>query len=246
MRKITKKLSFSITLEDIEVYLQAIGLVAALTAIMFLIGRETLGEGVIALLFLIPISWSSAKWGQGPGFAAAIAASLAFNFFFIPPYYTFYIGSLEGWLILGIFTLVAVIIVARIQSVVVIAQAREREATFMYELSATLAGVNSNESVARTLASQIQRLYQAAQVEIFIEENGESITINEPAESNVEGKPDMVLPLMSAYGLEGEIRLWRGETRLPRAEDRLLLNFSKQGALAIHRARLFEARERVV
>jgi hypothetical protein len=51
---------------------------------------------------------------------------------------------------------------------------------------------------------------------------------------------------MSAYGLEGEIRLWRGETRLPRAEDRLLLNFSKQGALAIHRARLFEARERVV
>ena len=50
---------------------------------------------MIALLYLVPISWSTARWGQGPGTAAAVFAALAFNFFFIPPYYTLYIGSLE-------------------------------------------------------------------------------------------------------------------------------------------------------
>jgi len=221
----------------------AILAVATLTVIMFLIGRDTLGEGVIALLYLLPIGWATARWGQGPGIAAAISAALAFNFFFIPPYYTLYIGSLEGWLLLGIFLVVAIVIVGRIQSGFAQAKRREGEAVFMYELSAALSGGQTAESIAHILAGNIQQLYQAARVQVFVNENGHhenghSITASVPEERTVEGKPDLILPILTTDGLAGEIQVWQGTIRLPTTEDRLVKNLTNQGALALERARL--------
>jgi len=229
---------FSISLDYLEKLLWAILTVAATTGIMYLIGRDQLGEGVIALLYLIPISWSTTRWGQGPGIAAAIGAALCFNFFFIPPFYTFIIGRLEGWLLLGIFLAVAIVVVGRIQSGLSRAQASEREAIFMYELSTALACASTPQSVARTLAETTQQLYQAARVQVFLEGDGQPILYSVPERSNLQGKPELILPIESFSGLLGEIRLWQGEPRLPKASDRLLQNFAKQGGLALERARL--------
>lgn len=235
----TKDLSrFSFSLSYLEKLLWAILAVAATTGIMFLIGRDQLGEGVIALLYLVPISWSTARWGQGPGIAAAIAAALGFNFFFIPPFYTFVIGRLEGWLLLGIFLAVAIVVVGRIQSGLTRAHASEREAIFMYELSTALASATTPRSVARTLAETTQQLYQASRVQVFVERNAQPFLVSVPEQSSVQAKPDLVLPIESFSGLLGEIRLWQGEARLPEASDRLLQNFAKQGGLALERARL--------
>jgi two-component system sensor histidine kinase KdpD len=236
-----RRVSFS--LDRLQAYALAIGSVVVLTGAMYLAGRETLGEGVIALLYLVPIGWATARWGQGPGIAAAVSAALAFNFFFIPPYYTFYIGSLEGWLLLGIFLAVAIVIVGRVQSGLSQAQAREREAIFMYELSAALAGGRTGETVARILAEHIQQLYQAALVQVYVEGEARPVLASAPGPGTAAGKPDIVLPILTAFGLLGEIRLWQGEVQLPPAEDRLLQNFADQGGLALHRARLVEAGE---
>jgi two-component system sensor histidine kinase KdpD len=77
----------------------AVFTVAATTLVLYIIGRDTLGEAVIALLYLVPVAWSANRWGLWPGMVAAFAAALAFDFLFIPPFYTFTIGSLEGWLV---------------------------------------------------------------------------------------------------------------------------------------------------
>src|SRR5262245_42317377 len=136
-----KRLRLSFTPELLIQAGKAVLAVAATTALMLLIGRDTLGEAVIALLYLVPIGWSASQWGQIGGMSAAIAAALTFNFLFIPPFYTFVIGSLEGVLVWVIFMAVAVVVVGRIQASLLRAQASEREAIFMYELSTTLAGM---------------------------------------------------------------------------------------------------------
>src|SRR5512147_2746617 len=105
--------------------------VFAITIPMWLIGRDVLGDAVIGLHYLAPIAWSASKWGQAAGMSAALTAALCFDFLFIPPFYTFVIGSLEGWLVLVIFFTVAVVGVGRIQD----SLSKAREATFMYELS---------------------------------------------------------------------------------------------------------------
>src|SRR5512139_1590113 len=147
----------------------AVGLVLATTAAFLLIGRPVLGEGVIALLYLVPIGWTTTRWGQLAGMCAAVTAFLTFNFFFIPPFYTFQIGSVEGWLILIIFLVVAAVIVGRIQYGLQRAHLREREALFMYELSTSLAGARTSEAVARTLARQLQQMLQAELVQVVVE-----------------------------------------------------------------------------
>jgi K+-sensing histidine kinase KdpD len=237
-RKGNLRLSFSA--DYFAKVVMAVLVVAATTGMMLLIGRDPLGEGVIALLYLVPISWSTARWGQGAGIAAAVSAALCFNFFFIPPYYTLYIGSLEGWLLLAIFLMVAIVVVGRIQSGLTRAQAREREAIFMYELSAALAAAPNPQSVARILAEKTQQVFQAELVQVFVELNGRSFIIAAPGQGSPDRKPDLVLPILTGRTLEGEIRLWQGEVRLPFSDDRLLQNFANQGALALERERLVQ------
>jgi two-component system, OmpR family, sensor histidine kinase KdpD len=225
-----------ITFEVLEKYILALIVVAAATAVMFAIGRDTLGEGVIALVYLAPISWVTARWGQGPGIFAAVTCALAFNYFFIPPYYTFFIGSLEGWLLLVIFLAVAIVIVGRIQVGLAMAHRREREAIFMHELSAALVGVHNPDDIANILAGQILQLYQAEHVQVIVEGKEGQHAASLPQGVNEKRKPDRILPILSARGMVGEIRLWQGKMPLPPEDDRLLRNFSYQGALAIERA----------
>jgi K+-sensing histidine kinase KdpD len=202
-----------------------------------------LGEAVIALLYLVPIGWSTTRWGQLPGICAALTASLCFDFLFIPPFLTFAVGSLEGWLLLAIFVTVATVIVGRIQYGLARARLREREALFMYELSTALAGTRSIDAIARILARQLQQTLQAAQVQVIVEsdQSSASTVVTEPASDSTSDKPDRILPMLATRGLVGEICIWHGTLPLPPAGGILLQNFAEQGALAIERTRLAEA-----
>ncbi len=230
-----KHLNLSIQL--IEGCVLAVGVVLATTAVFLLIGRNVLGEGVIALLYLVPIGWSTTRWSQLAGMCAAVTAFLTFNFFFIPPFFTFQIEGVEGWLILIIFLVVATVIVERIQYGLQRAHLREREALFMYELSTSLAGARTSDAVARTLARQLQQMLQASLVQVVIEPDQATtpILVSVPDSAAAAEKPDQILPLLAPNRLVGEIRLWRGRTPLPAANGILLQNFAEQGALAIER-----------
>jgi K+-sensing histidine kinase KdpD len=208
--------------------------VIALTIPMWLIGRDVLGDAVIGLLYLAPIAWSASKWGQASGMSAALTAALCFDFLFIPPYYTFVIGSLEGWLLLAIFLGVAILVVGRIQD----SLSKAREATFMYELSSTLANVRTPDAVAHIVARYIRQLYQASLVNVIFQQSRQTprIAMSEPLDGEGKGQPDRVLPILNAWGLVGEIQIWRGEFGdLPAEESLLLQNFASQAARAFER-----------
>jgi two-component system sensor histidine kinase KdpD len=242
-----KNIRLSITAELLVQCAKAVLAVAITTIPLVLIGRDTLGEAVIALLYLLPVGWSTSRWGQGPGMCAALAAALTFDFFFIPPFHTFTVGSLEGWLVLAIFLAVAVVIVGRIQSVLSQARASERDAIFMYELSTALAGLRTQSAVAHILARQLQQMFLASLVKVIIHLEGQlpDIIASEPRDGVGKGRPDRALPILNAWGLVGEIQLWRGYGILPPEESRLLQNFASQAAQALERTRLAEAEDRL-
>lgn len=225
-------------------------IVAAATVVMRLIGRDTLGEAVIAMLYLVPVAWCAARWGQLPGMAAALTAALAFDFFFIPPFLTFVVGSLESWLVLVIFLGVATVVVGRIQA----SLSTARDAVLMYELSAGLTGLRTQEAVAHTAARLFRQFFQAAQVGVvtYAPPAGNlgpapstpaapvapvaPVTVWEPASPKKDTRPDRVLPLLNDWGLAGEISLWSGDYGLLPAEDsRLMKNLAWQVAKALER-----------
>ncbi len=223
--------------------LSAFAIVVILTIPLLLIGRDTLGEAVIALLYLVPVGWSAAKWGQASGICSAVTAALMFDFFFIPPFYTFAVGRLEGWLVLIIFLVVSIVVVGRIQNGLSRAQTSEREAMFMYELSSSLAGLRTQESVVHALANQIQFMFQAQLVEVCIlcGVQSPSMLAKAPPSGESSGIPDRILPILASPGLVGEIRIWKGNGWLPEEGSRLLHNITVQAAQALERARLYEA-----
>ncbi len=217
--------------------------VVVLTIPLLFIGRDTLGEAVIALLYLVPVGWSAARWGQGAGVCAAVSAALAFDYFFIPPFYTFAVGRLEGWLVLAIFLVVSIVVIGRIQSGLSKARNAEREAVFMYEMSTALAGLRTQESVVRALATNLQLMFQAELVEVCIQpaNKPDPLLVKVPATVEGTGVPDRILPILASPGLIGEIRIWRGNGWLPVEGSRLLSNLTTQASQALERARLAEA-----
>jgi K+-sensing histidine kinase KdpD len=234
-----KKNQFPFDLRLLSQSFLAVLTVAATTIPLLLIGRDILGEAVIALLYLLPVAWSATRWGQLPAISAALTAALAFDFLFIPPFYTFAVARLEGWLVLAIFLGVAVLVVGRIQA----SLTRAREAVFMYELSAALSGARTHSAVAHTIVHYLRQLFHASHVKVMYEAGGETdrLVVNEPAGEAPHARPDRDLPLLNSWGLVGEIQIWRGVyTELPPEDGRLLQNISLQTARAFERTRAAE------
>jgi K+-sensing histidine kinase KdpD len=239
-----KQTRFSLTLRYLRNSLLAVLTVSAATIPMFLIGRNVLGEAVIALVYLVPVTWSANRWGQLAGISAALTASLAFNFLFIPPFFTFAIARLEGWLLLAIFLGVAIIVVERIQA----SLSQAREAVFMYEMSSAICSQRTSEGVAYSVACQIQQLFQACQVNVIFHpnKNDPAIAASEPSDCSGMGKPDRIIPIVNSWGLVGEIQIWRGVyMELPQVESRLFQNFALQTARAFERTHPMEPEKHI-
>lgn len=219
-------------------------LVLVLSLIMRLIGPDLLGEGVIALLYLAPIGWCTVRWGQVAGVSAALTAALAFDFLFIPPYWTFTIGSPQGWLLLVLFIAASILVVGRIQTVLSDEQTRERKATFLYEMVVAIANQQTREGIARIIAGQIQEKYLADRVQILLNSRGKLLPLTIAAGNDPEGsnhrKPDRSLPIFSGPALIGEIAIWKGLLPLPSADDLMLQTLLHQTAAALDRAQTAE------
>jgi hypothetical protein len=101
------------------------------------------------------------------------------------------------------------------------------------------------EAVTHRVARYVQQLFQASLVNVTYQPTQQSsrIVASEPQDGKGEGKPDRLLPVLNAWGLVGEIQIWRGEyAELPSEDSQLLQNFAAQTARALERASLIEAR----
>jgi two-component system sensor histidine kinase KdpD len=226
-------------------YLLAVITIGLATGTLYLL-RDVLDTPLVALLFLLPVGLSTAFGGLGAGLAAALAAFLAFNYFFIQPYYTLAVHQSRDVLVLLVFFVVAIVIsqlVGRAQAGLDAATAREREATRLYELSTALAGLHDDRAIAQNLAEHARQTFEAERVELTVAgpPPASAFAVHLPAEAAGPAGPALAAPLETARGRQGEIRVWRLQPPFQPSEDRLLRTFASQGALALERARLAQA-----
>jgi two-component system sensor histidine kinase KdpD len=78
-------------------YIQIAVLIAATTALGKL-ALPLVGVGGIDLFFLLPVIVSASRFGLLPGIVSGLLAALAYNFFFLPPLYTFTIADPQSLL----------------------------------------------------------------------------------------------------------------------------------------------------
>ena len=115
----------------------------------------------ISLVFLTAVLASAIAWGLWPSLFAAILSMLAYNFFFMPPLYTFTVGDPENVLALFFFLIVAVIVsnlTARTRSQIVTARSRAKTTAELYAFSRKVAGIGALDDLLWATAYQISSM----------------------------------------------------------------------------------------
>ena len=114
-----------------------------------------LGLASAALLILLPVLYAAARGGVGPGLFAALAGAAAYNFFLLPPRYTFRIHGLEN--LVSVFVLVAVAVVtSRLATRLMAREAEALERARMSDEAAELSAILAGHSAQAALAKGIE------------------------------------------------------------------------------------------
>jgi K+-sensing histidine kinase KdpD len=88
-------------------YLLAVLSVAAVTAALAPFHNQ-INSTTVALALLLMVLFAATFWGSRPALLASALAMLCFNFFFLPPVYTFTIADPQNWVALTAFLVTAV------------------------------------------------------------------------------------------------------------------------------------------
>jgi len=132
----------------------------------------------VALSYLLAILAMAARWGLFEAIIASLAATLSFNYYFLPPVGTFTIADPQNWV--ALFTFLMVAIVASQLSERARRKAREavehqQETERLYTLSRMILLLGGNtQQVAGEITHQITRIFEAGGVILFDRESGQT------------------------------------------------------------------------
>ncbi len=255
-------------------YIVALLAVAAALAVSRLV-QPHFGLENVDLIFLTAIVGIAVRYGLWPSLVATVGASLSYNFFFLPPVYTFTITDPTNIAAFVLFTVVAVVVsnlAARGWRQTVSARERVRSVESLYAFSRKLAGAGTLDDVLWATAYQIASMLKVRVVLLLPENASIALKAGYPPEDTLEeadlaaakwaweknrpagrdsdalpGAKWLFMPMRTGRGQIGILGICRdGPGALLRAEQRRLLDaLSDQGALAIERVHLVEDIETV-
>lgn len=145
----------------------------ALSTGIFLLGRDFFDKGQWALLYLLIITFVAAVSGFSSALLAAMFSFLAWNFFFLPPYGTFWINDPKDWLFLFVFLFVAVAMgyqTGQLRKREASAVAREREMALINRLTIGMVSEPASIIMVRTLFKEIQKVMDVSDLALYFRE----------------------------------------------------------------------------
>ena len=158
-------------------YAISLGLVALVT----LAGVSISGLGNItnvALLYLLPVLVAASRFGLRAGLVAGLASSLAYNFFFIPPLYTFTIADPQNLITLLVLMGVAILTsqqAARVREQAMLAKSAAEQSQALAGFASLLTGVARQDELGKVLCAEVGRLFGVRSVLLLPE--GEALTL---------------------------------------------------------------------
>jgi len=184
---------------------------AAVTALM-LPFRSHLNEAHVMVAYLLVVQGASARGGRAIGLGVVAAAFLAFDWFFLPPYYTFIIENPLDWLVLLAFAGTSALsaqLLHRAQTEAAAARDRAGEVDRLAALGAETLNVARAEDALTAIASTIQSTLGLDECSVYgITEQG---TVELLARASATSVADDTI--------DTEIVEWVGKNGMPTAEQ---------------------------
>ncbi len=229
----------------------------------------------VDLVLLTAVVSVAVRYGLWPSLLATVAASLAYNFFFMPPIYTFTITDPTNIAAFFLFMVIAILVsnvAARVRTQADTAIGRIRMTEQLYAFSRKLAGTATLDDVLWATAYQTALMLKVRVVLLLPEEGLLTVKAGYPPEDQLDqadlaaanwawtndrpagrgsdtlpGAKRLFLPMRTGRGSIGVIGIDNDRTGplLTPDQRRLLDALVDQGALAIERVLLVEDMDRV-
>ncbi|HEX4262071.1 MAG TPA: sensor histidine kinase KdpD, partial [Acetobacteraceae bacterium] len=241
--------------------------VAACLGVSLLL-RDFLAVTGVALVFLVGVLGAAVAYGLIPALFASLLSVLAYNFFFLPPLYTFTIEDPENVVALVVFAAVAVVasdLTSRMRAQALAARHRARTTDELYQFSRKLASAAALDDVLWAAVHQVALMLKVRVVLLLPGDAGLSVQAGFPPEDRLDaadlaaakwaaehnrpagrgadtlpGAKRLFLPMQTARGMIGVLGIDRDEAGplLTPEQSRLLDALADQTALAIERVNL--------
>src|SRR5580700_6324355 len=153
-----------------------LGLAAALASMVVLTVamlplRGSLSVATTALILVVPVVIGVVIGGFAAGVLSVVAGFLVYDYFFIKPYLTLWVGAPQNWVALGVY--VAVMLpVARVVAGMNTARAKElrqgRELRQLFELSDLLVEDKPLDVLLSVIVTALADVFGARQVALFL------------------------------------------------------------------------------
>src|SRR5512135_2679299 len=245
-------------------YAWAVG-IAALTTVAARLVLDYFDLANLIMFYLVGVVWVAARYGRNPAILGSVLSVLAFDFFFVPPHFSFTVSDTRYFLTFFIMLAVALTIsnlAANLRYQARVAQYRERRTRALNELAKALAGELMVEQIVETTRAQLESLFQS-KVSILLPDDQDRLhTASEPLErkdlpldpaiaqwvydhqqpaglgtQSLAGAPMHYLPLKAPMRTRGVLALLPSQKRLLFLPEqaRLLEGMAGQVALALER-----------
>ena len=130
----------------------------------------------IAMIYLLGIVITSTRTGRWPALVATLLSVAAFDFFFIPPFFTFAVDDIRFLVTFGVMFVVAYVITRltlQIREQAEASRKRERSTAALYALSRELARERKKDRIFDVAAKHISEVFQSQIVILVVDEQGE-------------------------------------------------------------------------
>ena len=164
----------------------ASGLMVIGMTLVFSMANPFLGLVNISLLYLIPILFSAARWGTLPAITTALMVTIAYDLFFVIPFFKFVVDDPRYLISFAIFMLVGLItgtLSDRLKKQVNNSQQREKRVSALYSLSRDIAAVDNLEAVLDCIVSNVSKTLEG-QVVLLLANEKAQLVLRKDSECN--------------------------------------------------------------
>lgn len=170
-------------------YIVSAALVASVTMVglsIYIFGDVT----NVALLYLIPVMAAATLYGLRTGLFTGLVSSLTYNFFFLPPRYTFTISDPAN--IVTVLVLIGVAIVtsqlaARVRAQADLAQRSAGQNAALAGFARSLTGLSAEDELGQALCAEVARLLDVSTLLLLPKQEGLRLIAAFPPENRLSG-----------------------------------------------------------
>jgi two-component system sensor histidine kinase KdpD len=159
-------------LKGIIISLLSIGLVTLLNYFLFRVGLSIIN---LIMIYLLPIAWLAYRYGRRVSIFSSLLSVLCFDFFFIPPYFTFAVSDVEYLITFGIMLITGLLIselAHRLRQQTRIMYSREERTRVLYDMTKDIARSSNPNEIFNIALSHIENFMKAPAAIFLKDENG--------------------------------------------------------------------------